>query len=372
MRTLEMSELREILVGAALLGTGGGGSLKEGLRHVEAELNAGHSIRLADPDELPQDTVVATPYYCGSLAPTGKTAFRAGNAPYEGQECQLAVRVLERALGTRIGATVATELGGGNTAAALSVAAQLGLPAVDADGAGRSVPDLQHSTYFVAGIPIAPMGIANKYGDRVVVQEVEDDFHAEALVRAMAVASGGHVGVADHPGKLGEVRKGLVEKSISFSQRVGKAILGKTTNPVQRILEATDGFLLFEGLVSRDCKYEDKEGFTFGEIDVRGTGRNRGARYRIWFKNENIISWRNGRVDVTAPDLICLFDADRAEPILNPWAKKGQHVVVFGIPAPALWRTPRGIAGFGPKYFGFTAKFVPVEQRHRKAREASA
>ncbi|MCI4371483.1 MAG: DUF917 domain-containing protein, partial [Thermoplasmata archaeon] len=342
MRTLDFATLEDILVGAAFLGTGGGGSLKKGLENVERELKANRPIRLADLDELPQETWAATPYYCGSLAPSGKTAFKGGAAPYEDRECGLAVKTLEEHLGVKIGTTVATELGGGNTAAALAVAAQLGLPALDADGAGRSVPDLQHSTYFVAGIPIAPMGIANKYGDKAVIEHVADDFHAEALVRAMAVASGGHVGVADHPGKVGDLRKGLVERSITFSQKVGKAINAKRRDPIDAVLEATDGFLLFTGVAASDCKYEDKEGFTFGEMNLRGTDRDRGARYRIWFKNENIMAWRNGKVDVTAPDLVCLLDLDTRLPILNPWLKKGERVAAFGLVAPSIWRTPRG------------------------------
>ena len=366
MRTLNLANVQDILVGAAFLGTGGGGSLDKGLEMVAADLKAGRSIRLADPDELPQETWMCTPYYCGSLAPTGKTIFEAKEeALYDGQECLLATRALERHLGVAFGSIVATELGGGNTAAALSVAAQLGLPVLDADAAGRSVPDLQHSTYFVAGIPIAPMGIANRYGDEVIVQRVMDDFHAEAFVRSMAVISGGHVGVADHPGCVGNLRKGLVLRSITFCERVGQAIRGKA-NVIEAILEATGGYLLFRGVAVANCKYEDKEGFTFGEISLRSVDKDYGKRYRIWFKNENIIAWRDDKVDVTVPDLICLLDVEERVPVLNPWVRKGQSIAVFGLPAPNIWRTPKGIEVFGPRYFGFRSKFVPVEKKHRK------
>lgn len=369
MRNLDSENLEHILVGAAFLGTGGGGSLKKGLENVAAELKAGRSIRLADPDELAPNTWAATPYYCGSLTLSGKTPFPVTAAVHEDRECALAVRTLEQHLGSKIGVTVPTELGGGNTAAALAVAAQLGLPALDADGAGRSVPDLQHSTYFVAGIPIAPMGIANKFGDTAIVREVVDDFHAEALVRAMAVASGGHVGVADHPGEVSEIRKGLVERSLTFSERVGRAIVEKGHDVLGAVLAATQGYSLFEGVAAADCKYEDRDGFTFGEMNLRGTGLDRGARYRVWFKNENIMAWRNGKVDVTAPDLVCLLDLDAREPVLNPWMRKGQRVAVIGLPAPAIWRTQRGIEVFGPRYFGFKVPFVPIEKRHRRRRE---
>lgn len=366
MRDLQGPVLDDVLVGCALLGTGGGGSLDKGRKVVAADLAAGRSIRLAGLDDLPQETMVATPYYCGSLAPSGEVPFPSRASPYEDRECWLAVRTLEAHLNAPIGAVVATELGAGNTAAAFSVGAQLGLPTLDADGAGRSVPDLQHSTYFVAGIPIAPMGVANRFGDTAVVRSVADDFHAEALVRAMAVASGGHVGVADHPGRLGDVRKGLVADSISFARDVGRAIRLGPGDLVDRVRVATHGFLLFTGVVAQDCKYEDRAGFTFGEIAIRGGDGDRGHRYRIWFKNENIMGWRDGKVDATAPDLICVLDLDRKTPVLNPHAKRGSHVAVFGLPAPPIWRTAKGIRAFGPGYFGFRSKFVPVEKRHTR------
>ena len=152
MRTLEWEHLQDILIGAAFLGTGGGGSLDEGLKTVRADLRAGRALRLADPDELPPETWACTPYYCGSLAPSGKISFKAAAAPYDGQECLLAAKVLERHLGVAFGTTVATELGGGNTAAALSVAAQLGLPALDADGAKVKGNILLESGFSAQGV----------------------------------------------------------------------------------------------------------------------------------------------------------------------------------------------------------------------------
>jgi DUF917 family protein len=46
--------------------------------------------------------------------------------------------------------------------------------------------------------------------------------------------------------------------------------------------------------------------------------------------------------------------------------RKGQHIAAFGLPAPEIWRTPRGVAGFGPGYFGYKAKFVPIERKHKR------
>jgi DUF917 family protein len=355
-----------LLIGAAFLAAGGGGSLEYAWKSVERALNAGFSFRLADTDGISQDAWACSPYYCGSLVPTGKTAFKPTATPYEGQEPLRATKTLARHLHVDFGAMVATGLGVGTTAASLVVAAQLGLPSLDADSAGRSTPALQHTTYFVAGIPIAPMGIANKYGDEAIVHCVEDDFHAEALVRAMAVVSGGNVGVADHPGRVGDLRKGLVERSLTFSEAVGHAIDDRSKDPIDAILEATHGYLLFQGVALSNCRYENTKAFTVGNISILGTGKDRGARYYVWFMNDNIMAWRNGKVDVTAPDLICLLDIDTRAPVMNPWLKKGQRIAVLGLPAPDIWRTPQGVNAFGPGYFGYKTEYVPIERKHEK------
>jgi len=69
-------------------------------------------------------------------------------------------------------------------------------------------------------------------------------------------------------------------------------------------------------------------------------------------------------VDVTVPDLICVFDDDRNDPNLNPFFHEGLKVSVIGLPAPAQWRTRRGLELFGPKHFGFAIEYQPIEETH--------
>lgn len=58
----------------------------------------------------------------------------------------------------------------------------------------------------------------------------------------------------------------------------------------------------------------------FGQIAVQqvsGQGLYEGQNYRIDFQNENIASYRNGQLDVTVPDLICMIGSD-GEPMTIP------------------------------------------------------
>ena len=57
---------------------------------------------------------------------------------------------------------------------------------------------MQHSTFFLEGLPIAPQAVVNEFGETLLLLKVLDDRRSEALVRALAIASHNAVWVADH------------------------------------------------------------------------------------------------------------------------------------------------------------------------------
>ncbi|NJE60705.1 DUF917 domain-containing protein [Thermococcus sp. 21S7] len=360
MRVLNEQDLRDLLEGCTVLGTGGGGDPAEGWEMVKKELDAGREFRLASLEEIPDDGVVPMPYFVGSLA--GEKV----ESSYEEGEAVRSYRVLEDFMGEEFTAVISTELGGANTAAALATAARLGRPIVDGDPAGRSVPELQHTTYYIVGVEMAPFAVVTPYGDEIVVGRVKDDFQAEKLVRAIASSIKTNVGVTSHPVRGRELRNAVVKDAISHALNMGRALRTARENggdPIEALLKAGNGFLLFEGVATK-AEWREESGFTVGEFELEGTGEFKGETYRVWYKNENLISWRNGEVDVTIPDLISVLTPD-GHPVTNPHVEAGKEYVVVGFPAPELWRTPKGLEIFGPKYLGLEREYVPIEERLR-------
>ncbi len=100
-----------------------------------------------------------------------------------------------------------------------------------------------------------------------------------------------------------------------------------------------------------------------GEVLIEGEDTCAGSTYRIRFKNENIIAWRDEEIDVTVPDLICVIDDDTGEPLMNPSYRLGSRVSVVALPAPRQWRTTRGLEVLGPRHFGFDVDYRPAERR---------
>ena len=207
------------------------------------------------------------------------------------------------------------------------------------------------------------------FGDVAVLPHVVNDQRAEALVRAMAVASKNRIGVADHPAQARVLRQAVIQGAISTAWKAGVLYRqakesGQLAAPL--VAAGMGGHMLFQGHVTHH-HYDTVDGFTLGEVHLAGEGEFSGSQYRIWYKNEHMASWRDGVVDVTVPDLICVFNDDSNEPNLNPYFSTGMKASVIGLPAPAQWRTERGLQIFGPHYAGLVQEYIPIEENHPKA-----
>lgn len=358
MRKLEKQDIIDILYGCTVLGTGGGGALEKGLAMMEEDFEHEKELWLADLTDIPDDEYIASPYGCG--APSAS----AENLPeLPEQPGVTAFRALEKFMGKKFFGVSSTELGGENTAEALHVACQLGLPIVDSDPAGRSVPELIHSTFYLFNKPIAPLSVATNYGDVAILSDVMDDERAEALVRAMAVVSGNEVRVCDHPIKGSEFRECVIPGAISYALEIGR-ILRETKaaggDAASAVTEKLDGKVLFRGDVEAN-PWEGRDGFDFGSIYLNGKKEFEGETYRMDYQNEIYATYRNEKLDVTVPDLVCMIDAN-GDPVTIPDFEIGSEMNVIALPAPELWKTEKGLEIFGPRHFGVDVDYIPFEK----------
>ncbi|HIQ10605.1 MAG TPA: DUF917 family protein, partial [Pyrodictium sp.] len=66
-------DIEDLIRGATILGTGGGGDPKEGLKLLDEALKLRGRIDIVKLDELPRDSIIVVPYFVGTIAPTAKT-----------------------------------------------------------------------------------------------------------------------------------------------------------------------------------------------------------------------------------------------------------------------------------------------------------
>ncbi|MCL6450705.1 MAG: DUF917 domain-containing protein [Acetobacteraceae bacterium] len=354
--------------GAAILGTGGGGSPEPGIRYLHALLDAGHRIRLIDASDLPDSALVLCPGSIGSIAPDAglkkaqTRAYEAVAATPENPSFK-SLRLLEAHLGRRADAVVACEIGGYNTAVAAVVAALAGIPFVDGDVVGRAVPEATLSTYTLFQVSAAPFALVDVWGNAVIGVSVVDDQKAEEIARFMSVL-GGYSEMTSSATDGRTLRQLLVAGTVSRAMDIGRALRRAEEAgacPVEPVIQAAQGREFFRGRVVR-YSWRDEGGFLWGETHVEGTGRWAGRRLRIWLKNENLVSWVDARPAVVCPDLICVIDARTGQGVMNTYLAEGRDVAVFGVPAAPVWRTPQGLSLFSPRHFGLDLDFVPLEE----------
>lgn len=362
-RTLSRDDLTNILYGCAILGTGGGGTLEEGFALIDEAVAAGKRFRLATFDDLADDAVIGTPYGCGAISPlTEEEKKKYARLPLaEKSPYILVMEQLEKYLGRPVDAVVSTELGGMNTATAFYAGAMADRLILDADPAGRSVPGLQHSTYFLSGVPMCPMSVMNNFGEGAVFTHVFDDNRGEDMVRALAVVSQNMIAVMDHVNTAAVLKNAIIKGAISNAEKIGKAFLAAKAaggDYVGDVTRAGGGKKMFGGTIGTNS-WETRDGYTFGTMTVEGKGEWTGHTLKIWYQNENIISWLDDKYYVTVPDLICVFNDDEKLPQMNPYAQGGTNVSVIALPAPAEWTTPRGLEVFGPRSFGHQVNWKP-------------
>lgn len=369
MRKLDRQDLYDILYGCTILGTGGGGELDEGIRLIDEALSLDKEFVLADVDEISDGALVCTPYMLGSISPLPEEEEK----KYERlprikeQPILAAVRRMEEYIGDKFYGTISCELGGANTAVSFYVAAMEDGYIVDADIAGRAVPEITNSTYYINGLPVAPIALANEFGETSIYENVIDDKRAEDIVRSIAMVSRNSIAAVDHALEMKAVRHAVIKNAISYALEIGRRFRYAKENGkdvAKEVAEAGDGFVGFRGKV-KDYDWKTKSGFTFGNVFIDGTGEYEGNEFRIWFQNENLVSWLNGEVYVTLPDLICFLNTDTGEPVTNPNHEAGMNVAVVVLPAPEEFTTEKGLEAFGPKHFGFDFEYKPAQDRFK-------
>jgi DUF917 family protein len=360
LRLLGKQEIEDIAVGAALLGTGGGGDPYIGKLMALQAIEEFGPIKLISADEVPDDALVVPSGMMGAPTvivekiPNGEEAIGAFNG-------------LESYLGKKIFATMPFEAGGLNSLLPFALAARLGLPIVDADGMGRAFPEVQMLTFSLDGISATPMMLADEKGNVTLLNTISS-LWAEKIARPITIQKGGSVMIALYPMTGKNVKDSGIHGILTHEENIGKAIrLAKQNNlnPIREVLSLTNGYELFQGKVV-DVNRKTETGFARGSTTIEGIEEYKGEELEIRFQNEHLIASTKDRLLCVTPDLIAVLDAETALPITTEGLRYGARCVVIGIPCDPKWRTEKGIETAGPKYFGYEVEYSPLEELVKK------
>ena len=209
---LTEADLIPLSLGAALLGTGGGGNPYVGMLRARQLMRQGARV-----DVLPLEAI-GDEDHIGSVGGIGAPVVGIEKIK-QGQECLRALRGVEEAAGVKVSALISAEIGGSNSIEPVLTAAYAGLPVVDGDGMGRAFPEVQMSTFFIYGLDPSPSAIADDKGNVVVFKSVVDMYWLERFARHIAVDMGAGAGFATTPMLGAYVKKVAVPGTLTSGAR---------------------------------------------------------------------------------------------------------------------------------------------------------
>src|SRR4051794_13502770 len=216
MREVTAEQLDNIALGAAVFGTGGGGDPYIGKLMAQAAIRRKGPVKMLDPDELDDDDLIIPSAMMG--APTVMLE----KTP-RGTEIVTAFEAIQAYLGRNATATMSCEAGGLNSTTPFVVAAELGIPLVDADMMGRAYPELQMCTPSMYGITATPMAIADEKGNSAIINTVSNKW-TETFARTVTVDMGCSAMIALYPMSGEQVKRTCVLRSLTFIETIGRTL----------------------------------------------------------------------------------------------------------------------------------------------------
>ncbi|KUK02430.1 MAG: hypothetical protein XD58_1397 [Thermotoga sp. 50_1627] len=344
MRIIRQQEIGDIIVGATFLGAGGGGSPITGSLLAEQI----ESVTLVGLDEVPDDADVCAVAGMGSPAVLRKLGWMG--------EQIVALERLEEATGRKFDFLVPVEIGAFNSVTPLQAGAVKRRMVVDADGAGRAVPELQMTTFELFGINASPIVLADRSGNSAILY-VQDTPTGERIARTVATEFGMQAGIACYAMKGRQLKTAAVGSTLSLAEKVGRAIRNARNsgkNIVEVVAKVVDGVVIEVGTVVKKTE-EVKNGFDYGRVYVGETV--------VDYKNENMIAWKKGKPVVMVPDLICWITTD-GQPLTNADLEEGMEVAIIGIKADKKWFVKDGFELFRSvlRSIGYEGEHQPLQK----------
>lgn len=357
----------DILTGAGILGTGGGGDpVGMGKPIVDWDYGKGRTYELTDPKEIKDDAFIVCGGYMGSVKVFTSVGDMLENweKRYELYE---AMKITEKITGKKVNHLVPFEIGGLNTTVMLSLAARAKITTVDGDGLGRSAPETQMITFVGYGIDLCPMPVVTKGGSVVIVEKTSSPALADEIGRFAVVQDGG-AGANNHYYQSGaQLKKAVVPNSITKSMALGEAIRDANANgrnPIDAFHEVMKGQTLTTGTIEK-VTGEDRAGHWHVTVQIKPDDKK--GKMEVTVKNEYMMFTCDGKPVVMFPDLICMHDPKTGYGIMSSNLKEGIRVTVTAVPAHERLRhagsTEIGRKAFHPTRYGHPElEYKPMEQ----------
>lgn len=350
MKKLNIENLKDLALGSAILGSGGGGDTALHGMMAKVQMEKTGPISLINFSELkPGDLIMPIGFIGAPSAETEKIS--------SGKEFEIMLAYAEKTMRKKITVLMPFEIGGGNAFSPLIAGAKMNLPVLDADTMGRAFPEAQMSSCNLLGACPSPGFITDCLGNTTIIYAASTET-LEKIGRQITVAMGSTATFGFFPLTPEEAEKFTFHKSISKAISIGKAIRESRESgkdPIDAILTCCKGINIGSGKIT-DIDRVISKGFLYGAVRIQC----KNEKIELDFQNEYLVAKRDGKIVATTPDILMLLEQETGAPIDSSQLQFGLKVHLVALPAPNLWATPAGLALVGPRHFGYETDYHPI------------
>lgn len=316
-------DFQYIAAGAAILGSGGGGSYYDAVNILEALSNSGWqgTVQVRDYDGMTNCCVLAL---MGS--PDAADNLTLADIEYS---ITNTVNLFQATTKATLGCVIAVEIGPINSLVPL-IAALLSnnnVWVIDGDGAGRAVPELAQTIYSgTATLAVSPCALANNAEAASNIQSAALNAatatHLEALAGGIVAAFGSFSGIALWPSNANNdyaLMGNYLTGTLSQTRMLGQFLLNDSSPPATTAVAAQIAMITgrsAKAIVTNFYITAITQATTSASLDA-GIIRldntpdqiNSTQTYYIYNLNENLIMYSNqsSQPAIIAPDSICYY-----------------------------------------------------------------
>ncbi len=340
-----------IVMGGALLGSGGGGPVAAGQQIIRDILSYNKPVEIVQVQNL-----------IGESNQNGAVVAFMGSpsAGADGIDLETPTNAFNALCNLKpLSYAMLIELGGGNSVVPMSVAVRKNIPIVDGDGAGRAVPKIQNTTYAQVTSP-SPAALSNGKQDGlptidniIMLKDLKLDEMADALeaycLELLEIPTFGKMGgLATYIVNSSNLPNAIIAGTLTLSYYVGKTIvdaLNNSVDPVPRVVELLTGqgrhcYTFGPAQITQIVKSADTD-LDLGKVILKDPDEN---IMILNYENENLFATLNGQIWAMAPDSICYIGDKGA--MSNVEIREGDDVTIIGISADKKMRVKSIVTGF--------------------------
>jgi len=319
-----ITDFQYIAAGAAILGSGGGGSYSDAVRVLAELANSGWggSVQVRDYDGATNCCVLAL---MGS--PDAADNLTLADIEYS---ITNTVNLFQAATGATLGCVIPVEIGPINSIVPLIAAAMSGNAiqwVVNGDGAGRAVPELPQTTYSgSASLAASPCALANDATEPAIIQSAvlaaPNAAQVEALAGGIVAAFGSFSGIALWPSLANNshaLTGSYIAGTLAQTWALGQYLLFAPTPPSTADVVAQISALTGRGVAAPVTNFyitgvtqsTTSASLDTGIIRLDNTPDQAASTetHYIYNLNENLIMYSSlsSVPDIIVPDSICYY-----------------------------------------------------------------